>query len=174
MLTFYAECLRGANDTLDAALDRVREMAANCYPKPYPSDPNDTPVENIVSGVYSGAFIKKRGHDKLCKLLGISADLADELHLETLIPDELRARRKAETMTRDNYTQMRRDAMLDLVGKYGLRPPVRMANILSAQDRSGARNPVNGKAWSHEIIRQDYIALNFTRRPIGLPTNGEK
>jgi hypothetical protein len=171
VLTLYAECQRGNGADQAEALAAVRSMAANCYP-PYPSDSSDTAPADIVRDVYAKPFIRWHLNKSLCPRLGISAELADELHLDTLIPPELKARRKAETPTRDEHTEARRKAILDLVTRDypRQRNPRDMAKYLAQHDLPGARNPINGAAWSHEIIRQDYIALNLVRRRRGRPS----
>jgi len=172
VLTLYAEALRGAGEPEAEALAKVRVMAANCNPQ-WPDKPGES-VEALVSGVYSKwtktgkPLIPNRTNETLCKWLGISAALAEELHLDTIIPDELKARRKAETPTRDQYTEARRAALLDLLARDGDKlldlPARRLATYLAAHDIPGSRNPVNHKAWSHEKLRQDLDALNLARR----------
>jgi len=171
VLTIYAECLRGSGADQATALAAVRDMATNCSP-PYPSDQNDTDPAEIVRSVYEKGYIRNHSNATLCNRLGISADLAEELHLDTIIPPELKARRKAETPTRADYTTARRQAILDLVARDypRRRSPRDMAKYLAQHDLPGARNPVNRKAWSHEIIRQDYVALNLARRRRGRPS----
>jgi hypothetical protein len=172
VLTLYAEALRGSGTAEAETLGKVRTMAANCNP-PWP-DKSGESAEALVSGVYSKwtktgkPLIPNRTNDTLCKWLGITAALAEELHLESIIPPDLKARRKAETPTRDQYTAMRRAAILELVARDGDRfldlPPRRMAHYLAAHDLPGSRNPVNHKGWSHEQIRDDLDALNLARR----------
>jgi len=179
VLTLYAEALRGSGAAEAETLAKVRTMAANCNPA-WPDKPGES-IEALVSRVYSKwtktgkPLILNRTNETLCKWLGITAALAEELHLDTIIPDELKARRKAETPTRDQYTEMRRAALLELVARDGdriLKMPLRpsrsggssLPEYLAAHAIPGSRNPVNHKAWSHEQIRQDLDALNLTRR----------
>ena len=165
VLTIYAENLCGSGVTEEEALAAVRRMAENCNPR-WPDKPGES-VEGVVRSVY-GKHTRNHSNKTLCRRLGITTEMAEELHLETIITDELKARRKAETPTRDQYTEMRRTALLELVARDGdkfLRmAPRQMATYLAAHAIPGARNPVNHKAWSHEQIRQDLDALNITRR----------
>jgi len=172
VLTLYAEALRGTDATEAETLGKVRTMAANCNPS-WPDKPGES-VEALVSGVYSKwtktakPLIPNRTNETLCKWLGISVALAEELHLDTIIPDELKARRKAETPTTRDYTEMRRAALLELVARDGDKlldlSARRLAKYLAAHAIPGSRNPVNQKAWSHEMLRQDLDALNLDRR----------
>jgi len=172
VLTIYAENLRGSGEAEAEALAKVRTMAENCNPR-WPDKPGES-IEALVSRVYSKwtktgkPLILNRSNETLCKWLGITAALAEELHLDTIIPDELKARRKAETPTRDQYTEMRRAALLELVARDGDKlldlSARRLATYLAAHAIPGSRNPVNQKAWSHEKLRQDLDALNLDRR----------
>lgn len=166
VLTIYTEMLKGAGTDQAAALDAVRRMAANCNP-PWPDKPGES-VEDVVRSVYSKPYTRMHSNETLCRRLGITAAIAEELHLETILPGDLKARRKSETPNRDQYTEMRRKALLELVARDGERllamPPRRMATYLAAHAIPGARNPVNQKAWSHEQIRTDLDALHLERR----------
>jgi hypothetical protein len=166
VLTIYAENLRGSGADPAAALAAVRTMAANCNP-PWPDKPGES-VEEIVRSVYGKPYTRNHSNETLCRRLGITAALAEELHLESIIPPDLKARRKAESPTRDQYTEMRRAAILELVARDGDRildlPALRLANYLAAHAIPGSRNPVNHKAWSHTKIRQDLDALKLRRR----------
>ena len=86
VLTLYAGFLRGTKALPDTTAEALRKMAANMHP-PYPSDPpgEDPPIADIVQNVYSD---KKRrwSNEKLCALLGITAELARELELQTIRP----------------------------------------------------------------------------------------
>jgi hypothetical protein len=168
VLTIYTENLRGSGSDQATALAEVRRMAANCNPPwPDPDKPGES-VEEIIRSVYGKPYTRNHSNETLCRRLGITAALAEELHLESIIPPDLKARRKAETPTRDQYTEMRRAALLELVARDGNKfldlPPRRMAPYLAAHDLPGSRNPVNHKAWSHEQIRDDLDALNLARR----------
>jgi len=168
VLTIYTENLRGSGEAQAEALGKVRTMAANCNPPwPDPDKPGES-VEEIVRSVYGKPYTRNHSNETLCRRLGITAALAEELHLESIIPPDLKARRKAETPTRDQYTEMRRAAILELVARDGDKlldlSARRLATYLAAHAIPGSRNPVNQKAWSHEILRHDLDALNLDRR----------
>lgn len=86
ILTLYAGFLRGSGADPAAALKALQAMAANMHP-PYPSDGpgEDPPIETIVRQEY--ADIKRRWTNKtLCALLGITAEMALALELQTIRP----------------------------------------------------------------------------------------
>jgi hypothetical protein len=86
ILTLYAGFLRGSGEEPAAALKALQAMAANMHP-PYPSDSpgEDPPIEAIVQQEYAG--IKRRWRNEtLCALLGITAEMALALELQTIRP----------------------------------------------------------------------------------------
>ncbi len=167
VLTIYAENLRGAGVAEAEAVAAVARMAENCGP-PYPSDPTDSNPGAIIQSVYEKPFIRRHSNRTLCARLGITAELAEELQLSTLIPPELKAKRTAEAPSKADFTAARQAAIRELLARDGPRfgklDPRRMARYLAAHDLPGARNPANGQPWSHESIRQDMDALNLARR----------
>jgi len=176
VLTIYAENLKGSGSDQATALAAVRRMAANCNPPwPDPDKPGES-VEEIIRSVYGKPYTRNHSNETLCRRLGITAALAEELHLESIIPPDLKARRKAQTPTRDQYTEMRRAAILELIQRDGpdriLRMPLKpsrsgrssLPEYLAAHAIPGSRNPVNQKPWSHEQLRHDLDALNLDRR----------
>lgn len=167
ILTLYAEALRGQNMTPAETAAAIQSMAANCRPA-YPSDPTDTALGKIVTGVYETKRNPCWRHDKLCALLGITPDLAAELQLQTLKPTALKElehrQRKAESQTaRREVSILRLLAERSLMNEEGKKlfgkpkfikiPVSRMTRLLAAR---GVINPVNQKPYSREIIRQDY------------------
>lgn len=86
LLTLYAGFLRGSGADPAAALGSLQTMAANMRP-PYPSDGpgEDPPIETIVQQEYAG--VKRRWRNEtLCSLLGITAETALALELQTIRP----------------------------------------------------------------------------------------
>lgn len=87
ILTIYACFLRSTKVcTPEDAITALRAMAAQMQP-PYPSDGpgEDPPIETIVREEYAG--IKRSwSNEKLCALLGITAEAARELELQTIRP----------------------------------------------------------------------------------------
>jgi hypothetical protein len=89
VLTFYAGFLRGARETPEMTTSALRAMAANMKP-PYPSDPpsEDPPIETIVQAEYTSKP-RRWGNKKLCALLGITAEVARDLELQTIRPPDV-------------------------------------------------------------------------------------
>jgi hypothetical protein len=86
MLAIYADFLKGSRENPAAALKALHDMAANMKP-PYPSDPpdQDPPIEDIIKAAYSRP-VRKWKNEKLCKLLGITEEVARSLELQTIRP----------------------------------------------------------------------------------------
>ena len=94
VLMLYANFLRGSDATQDQAIEALASMAGNMKPA-YPSDgpADDPPIETIAKDEYSGVKRRRWTNKKLCALLGIAPDIAEELDLKTIIPDELKQAR---------------------------------------------------------------------------------
>jgi hypothetical protein len=90
MLTLYANFLRGSGAAPADALASLRLMAGNMKP-PYPSDTadQDPPVESLLDAEYSTKARRRWKNATLCALLGVTADMARELDLKTIRPDEV-------------------------------------------------------------------------------------
>lgn len=84
-LTLYANFLRGSGADQAATLAALRSMAANMRP-PYPDEPGDQTPEDLTAAEYATSSRRKYKNDTLCALLGVSADLARELDLQTIRP----------------------------------------------------------------------------------------
>ena len=89
VLTLYAGFLRGAREAQDATTAALRAMAANMRP-PYPSDSpsEDPPIEAIVQAEYASKP-RRWTNKKLCALLGITAEAARDLELQTIRPPDV-------------------------------------------------------------------------------------
>jgi len=184
MLRLYAGWLRGSgvNDR-GSVLDAVRVMAANCKP-PYPSDPNDMKLDQIVADTFSTdpkKHVKNVPNSKLTGWLGISdqadPDLLDKLH--SILPKSVKALREAAIPRQADYTAERRRAIAHIVAMRGGKiPPARKMMKLLAADPFNVVNPTTRKAWSYEIIRQDFDALGYPaarpgrRRKAAPPSGG--
>jgi hypothetical protein len=186
MLRLYAGWLRGSGKDGGAVLDAVRRMAANCKP-PYPSDPGDMRLEQIVADAFSPERRKhvknvrnipwtdKDGveHPGLCdgmvngKLrrgwLGISEQTDPDLlaKLESILPEPVKALRDAAIPQQADYTAERRRAIAHIVELRHAIPPARKMMALLAADPFNVVNPATREPWSYEIIRQDYDALGY-------------
>jgi len=56
---------------------------------PWPDEPGDPAPETLIEAEYSTAKRRNWRNDKLCKLLGISADVARDLDLKTIRPADV-------------------------------------------------------------------------------------
>jgi len=188
MLRLYAGWLRGSGKDGGAVLDAVRRMAANCKPKPYPSDPGDMRLAQIVADTFSPdrrkhvknvrnvPWLDKHGaeHPGLCdgivngKLrrgwLGISEQAAPDLldTLNSILPESVKALREAAIPRQSDYTAERRRAIRHIVELRGGTIPstYKMRDLLAA-DPFNVVNPTTREPWSYKIIRQDYDAIGY-------------
>ncbi len=167
MLRLYAGWLRGSGKDGRAVLAALRLMAANCKPDPYPSDPNDLTLEKIVDDTFSPdrrKHIKNVPNVKLLGWLGISEETDDGLldRLRSIIPESVKALRRAAIPKQADFTAERRRAIAHVVElRGGNIPSARKMMSLLAADPFHVVNPATGKAWSYEIIRQDYAHFEY-------------
>lgn len=125
-LHLYAELLFNLDCTPEEIKRAVGVMAGNCKP-PYPSDESDMSVREIVDDVFAPdpdtGKPKKRFHKAahLCGLLEITPQLATDLELQTIIPEELREDRKKNRppSKREIERERRLDALTELVYRFG-------------------------------------------------------
>jgi transposase len=117
-LTVYAEFLRRFN-TKEEALRAVNVMASNCHP-PYPSESNDIPPKIIIENVYSGkkGSVRAWTNKKLCQELKITAELARELELVTIVPPKVKEERKNQPSERELKKRDRQDAILEILSTH--------------------------------------------------------
>jgi len=134
LLSFYANFLRGSGQDRDATLTALQDMATNMTP-PYPSDPpnNDPPLEAIVEGEYESEKRRRITNKKLCALLGITADVARERNLQTIMPDELKHEHDQARPHQADLIQERREWLrqyiLDHPGKWTAQRVVNLSNL---------------------------------------------
>lgn len=162
MLNLYAQFLKTAGETRHSVEKAVKTMARNCRPA-FPSDPSDPPLAEIINNTFSGKPGKYYGRVynwKLCAWLGINEYTDPELlnELETILPAGLKDQRLLELPKQSDFSSARRESIRQqIAGAYKLPSLRKMARFLEA---TGHTNPATGKAWSYEIIRADYKALN--------------
>jgi hypothetical protein len=96
-LTVYAEFCRKAGFSFEETKKALEIMAKNCKPA-YPSESNDPHIETILKTVFSNkkGAVRNWTNEKLCQELKITAELARELNLTTIVPPEITAERKAK------------------------------------------------------------------------------
>jgi len=90
-LRLYAQYLFTSGADYKKVKKSVEAMAIGMNP-PYPSDDDDPPITAVLK---SARWSKQKFRDtKLCELFGITPDMARELELKTILPDEVREERR--------------------------------------------------------------------------------
>lgn len=117
-LTVYCEFLRRFQSK-EETLKALQIMAKNCNP-PYPSESNDTPIETIVNNIYSNkrGSVRRWTNEKLCKELWVTVDLARELELKTIVPQQVKEERKSQPSERELKKRERQDAILEILSSH--------------------------------------------------------
>lgn len=113
-LTMYAEFLRLAGNSSQAALPALVAMASNCKP-PYPSEDDTTTTAMIVAQVYAKQNVHRYSNPMLCKMLKVTPEVARRLDLKTILPAEVAAERKAARVT---HRESNRTALVDFLRDY--------------------------------------------------------
>lgn len=152
-LTLYCYALKVLGNPKKEAAKHLGLMARKCSP-PYPGA-DDTSPREIVDSVYRMKSVEvfvaaKRFHGKLAKRLGVSAAMAEELELETIVPDAVKDVRKERRRNAPTKAQKRQEWLVADVD--------RLTAILSgnaslrklAEDATKAGHPCK-----HETIRRD-------------------
>ena len=141
-------------------LSRLRTMAAQCVP-PYPSDQNDVTPDVILDTVLSqykpGPDGKQRlppvpSGKTLCAAFGITADVANELDLKTIMPDEVKDERYRARPHQGEVIQARRDFARQYIERYGVPTARKLANAYKVAGFPGS---------NHETANQDLNALGY-------------
>lgn len=153
LLTLYANFLRGSGADQAETLAACRTMAANMKP-PYPSDPpdDDPPIESLVQGEYSTDRRRRWGNQKLCDLLGITADVARDLDLLTIKPPAVAVEADKARPHQADVIEERRDFARQYIERYGRVTARKLANAYKAAGFIGA---------NHQTANQDLNALGF-------------
>ena len=109
LLTLYAGFLRGTKQTAEETIKALQAMAANMRP-PYPSDSihDDPPIESIVQAEYA-SNTRRWGNEKLCALLGITAEAARALELQTIRPPAVAIEADRARPLRADLVKVRRE-----------------------------------------------------------------
>lgn len=117
ILNLYTHFLKDSNTAKDDALEAVSAMAANMNPA-WPDEPDDPTLEGLVDEIYKESPFKKIYNKTLCKWLGITADLAKEIDLETIVPDEVKAERENAIPLQRDIIAARREWLLDYITEH--------------------------------------------------------
>lgn len=119
-LQLFAKFLRWSGAPQHETLEAVQTMAENCTPQ-YPSDPDDVSPAAIVRKVF-GRTQKNEAipNNYLCKIWGVSDDLARELDLKTIISKTVRLERKEQKPSKSTIMANRRRWIREHVDQNGL------------------------------------------------------
>jgi hypothetical protein len=149
----YARALRAAGIKRDEATKQTQAMALRCSP-PYPSDPSDQPVKDIVSEAYSGKKIGRETNAFLIKLLGITHEIAISENLLTLKPESVLVMELKDAplvLSTKDRAIARRAFVAEFV-----------ANNPNESARGIARAAsANRHACDYKVIQRDLIALKI-------------
>ena len=161
VLTLYANFLRGSGAALADACAAACSMAANMLP-PWPDEPGDPTPAALVAEEYATVRRRNWSNQKLCALLCISADLARQLDLQTILPDEVRRERDQARPLQADMIQERRNFARQYIERYGMKTARQLANVYQARGYHGA---------NRETANQDLNALGYVvrRNPGGRP-----
>lgn len=154
----YADALRTAGCSQFQMETKVREMAQRCRPS-YPSDPNDTPIRELVKD----SFKRQRSYktETLVRWFQVTPDQARELGLVTIVPKEVREERRLTLKKRQDIREKRREVIQSWIIENGYKiPPLRrLAKICESY----------GFSTNPETVRQDLEALGYKTRKPGRP-----
>jgi len=138
ILTLYAGFLRGARETPETTTAALRAMALNMRP-PYPSDSpgEDPPIESIVQAEYASKT-RRWGNKKLCALLGITAEVARDLELQTIRPADVAREADQARPLRADLVKERREFARQYLEKFRRVTARTLANAYHHAGFSGA------------------------------------
>lgn len=142
-------------------LKRIEAMASRCQP-PYPSDKSDSTIAQIVSDALAGKFTSHRfNRRKLCEALRVTPELARELELGYLVPDEERLRRfTAVRFKNRNLVRQRRVLFIEQILKD--RPSKNLPTLKGIKDLLAQRY---GRSVSLPTISRDLRRLGVAVAP---------
>ena len=152
-VTLYSMFLRGSGLDQAAALPAVLDMARNARP-PLGELPDDQQPADILAAVYAPRGLKRWKAKTLCKLLGVTPDLARELNLQTIIPDETRKERRAALPMQADTIAKRLEFVRRYVKEHGGRVP-------SCRAVAAAIREAGFPGGNHETANQILNELGF-------------
>jgi len=100
-LALLASFMRGSGAPQEDVQRTLEGIAASMKPA-YPSDPpdQDPPIDELVEAEYSTRKCRRWSNEKLCALLGVTTELAQEWNLLTIVPKEVTIERDRNRPTR--------------------------------------------------------------------------
>jgi hypothetical protein len=130
------------------ALRFTQAMARRCQP-PYPSDPNDVALDTLVKTVFNPPR-KRYSNAGLCRWLGVTPELARQLKLRTIVPEEVGLERRPVGGQRAKQQAARREFIRHFYQQQGEKISCRrLQRALEAA----------GFTVSHETVNCDLRAL---------------
>ena len=158
MLTLYANSLRGSKLDPAAALAAVRSMAAACNP-PWPDEPGDPTPEKLIEDGYSTSSRRRWKNETLCKLLGVSADLARELDLKTIRPLDVALDADQARPHQADVIQARREWLREYIHAH---PTPGGGGRWTARKVRDALTPFSPHPWkNHQTANTDLNAIGY-------------
>lgn len=157
-LRFYAQFLHGAGQNREEVLEAVSIMAAGCQP-PYPSDPNDPKISELVDEAVAKPRIYQ--NETLLRFFKITPEIARELRLLTIIPPEVKAEREpGPGGHRGESRTLRRERIRQLVAERRNLTCREIERILEAE----------GIPTNRQTVNEDMNALGYKVAPRGRPS----
>jgi len=124
-ISFLACWAKQAGWPLHAIVDMTEDFAKQCTP-PYPSEGNDVPVQEIVMCAWRDPIAHRFRNCYLADSYSVTADLAGELNLRSIVPPEVREARAAAPSPRTQARADRRKAIEDMLQGKGSVPTLRV------------------------------------------------
>jgi hypothetical protein len=153
-LGLYANCLRGSGVDRAEALAAVLAMASNTRPA-YPSDPDDTPVADIVEAEYSTTSRRRWGNAVLCSLFHITADVARTLDLATIRPASVAIEADQARPTKADAVAYRQAFVAQYIAAHGTPSTRQLARVL--YDAGFSRSAKNQQTASEDLNALGYV-----------------
>jgi len=150
----YAQILRGADFSPGDIHSALAAVAANCRP-PYPSEENDVALSKIVDTVMRESR-RFYFNATILPALGITAEIARQLELETLVPDEVKAERRAAKRAQPKPRDVNRERLIQFIRDSGPNYPSAGAMAEMAAEA--------GIATNRETVRQLFQRLGVKSR----------
>jgi hypothetical protein len=153
-LWYLAEFSKAIGRSLSDTQELVERYAEKCRP-PYPSDSDDVPVSEIVKAVWSEPSRCRRFKSaSLAKFFDVTPELADELTLQSIIPDATRQARAAAPGPRAQARSTRRDIIKAMLAEHpGRVPSVRQVKARLQGAGSGGSLGVISRDIKAELAR---------------------
>jgi hypothetical protein len=162
VLTLYANFLNGSGADPAAALDALRDMAANMRP-PWPDEPGDPTPDALIDAEYAEAKRRRWKNEKLCALLGVSADVVRDLDLKTIRPRDVAAEADQARPHQDDVIQARREWLREYIHAHP--NPGGGGGRWTARKVRDALTPFSPHPWqNHTTANQDLNAIGYVMR----------